>query len=340
MVEEGDSLITEMAIHSDNVSEEVMNAALEAETLKGKFEESSKELLSMNKEAFSLSKAVEDMAKNFAGDILPNMLKYDQVVSDAGKNFGFIGMKTMEASIDMAILGDKAARFGMSVEETTAMMGSLGDKLGTIDRKYLTNAVGHFVAIEKATGASMEEITTIGSEMMMVGKSAEQVESYFEGANKTAKMLGVNTKKVLQGVARNIDKMRQMGFQGGEESLTRMVATADRLRMNVDEIFDVAKKARSIEGAMDMAAELQLAGGSFANIDPMSLLAAARKGPKELQKILTQMGGDIGRFNDDGEFEIDAIDADRMQMVADATGQSVDSISKMIQKRTPRIIKK
>ncbi len=33
--------------------------------------------------------------------------------------------------------------------------------------------------------------------------------------------------------------------------------------MNVDEIFDVAKRARNIEGAMEMASELQLAGGSF-----------------------------------------------------------------------------
>jgi hypothetical protein len=102
--------------------------------------------------------------------------------------------------------------------------------------------------------------------------------------------------------------------------------------MNVDEIFDVASKARSIEGAMDMASQLQLAGGSFAAINPMDLLSAARKGPEELQKILTTMGDDIGSFAEDGTFSFDAIDVDRLQIVADATGQSMDSIQKMIQK--------
>lgn len=266
-------------------------------------------------------------------DIWKSMKEYDQVISDAGKNFGFIGMKSLETSVNMASLGQSAARFGVSMGDAVNMMGELGDELKTIDQDYLANSVEHFMAIEKATGISSGEITTIAGEMMRAGKSAEQVESYMEGANKTAKMFGVNTKKILQGVAKNIDKMRQMGFQGGEESLTRMAARAERLNMNMDEMFDVAKRARSIEGAMEMASELQLAGGSFANIDPMSLLAAARKGPEELQKILTQMGGDIGRFNKEtGQLEFDAVDADRLQMVADATGQTVDSIQKGLQK--------
>jgi hypothetical protein len=260
------------------------------------------------------------------------MKQYDQAISDAGKNFGFVNMKSMETSVNMAQLGQSAARFNVDMKDAIGMMGDLGDELATIDQNYLANSVDHFMAIEKATGISSKEITTIAGEMMRAGQSAEDVEQFMEGSNKVAKMFGVNTKKVLQGVSRNIDKMRQMGFTGGEESLTRMVATAERLRMNVDEIFDVAAKARNIEGAMNMAADLQLAGGSFANIDPMSLLSAARKGPEELQKILTQMGDDIGSFNEDGEFKFDPVDVDRLQIVADATGQSLDSIQKMIQK--------
>lgn len=289
------------------------------------------ELKKGTKEAFTLKKGFEEISKNFAAGIIPKVLEFDQAISDAGKDFGFIQDMSVGTAVQMANLNMEAARFGMSAKDTLQMMGDLGDELKTIDQKYLAESVGHFVAIQKATGISSQELTTIAGEMMRAGKSAEQVEGYMEGANKTAKMFGVNTKKILQGVAKNIDKMRQMGFQGGEESLTRMAARAERLNMNMDEMFDVAKRARSIEGAMEMASELQLAGGSFANIDPMSLLAAARKGPEELQKILTQMGGDIGDFNDKGEFVFDAVDTDRLQMVADATGQSLDSIQKGIQ---------
>ncbi len=269
-------------------------------------------------------------SENAFNAITSKIKEIDQSLKDAQKDFG---MSFDGAYTQMAGLTSEAARFGMSTKDTVEMMGQLGDELKTTDTKYLASATEHFIAIQKATGISSEEVTTIAGEMMRAGKSAEQVEGFMDESNKIAKKFGVNTKKVLQGVSKNIDKMRQMGFQGGEESLARMAARAERLNMDMDEMFDVAKKARNIEGAMEMASELQLAGGSFANIDPMSLLAAARKGPEELQKILTQMGGDIGNFNKEtGELEFDAVDADRLQMVADATGQTVDSIQKGLQK--------
>lgn len=265
--------------------------------------------------------------------IYSHMKETNQSFKDAQKNFGLIFGKDGASYSDMAALTSKAAEFNMSTKDTLEMMGQLGEELKTTDTNYLASATEHFVAIQKATGISSEEVTTIAGEMMRAGSSAEDVENAMEGANKTAKIYGVNTKKVLQGVAKNLDKMRTMGFQGGVESLTKMVAEAERLRLNVDEIFDMGKRARSIEGAMDMAADLQLAGGSFAAINPMDLLSAARKGPEELQNILKTMGDDIGKFDEKtGEFTFDAVDVDRLQIMADATGVSLDSMQKMIQK--------
>jgi hypothetical protein len=212
-------------------------------------------------------------------------------------------------------------------------MTAMSDELNTTNFSVLSKAAEDFALIEGATGASSDEITTISGQLMRMGQSSEDVKNYMEDASNMAKRFGVNSKKAMGDIAKNISKMRSMGFVGGEKSLTNMVITAQKLNMNVDEIFDVAKKARNIEGAMEMASELQLAGGSFANINPMDLLAAARNGPEELQKILTKMGGDIGKFNEKtGEYEFDAVDVDRLQMVADATGQTLESIQNGIQK--------
>jgi hypothetical protein len=332
LVNEGNDLIKDMALYSEITDDSIAQSAVDANALKDGLAGAEQESKNLSKSSFSFGQGIKDATKNLASGIIPKMLEFDQAISDAGKNFGFVDMKSSRTSNNMAELGQSAARFNMSMTDAVALMGNLGDELSTINADYLAGAVEHFAAIEKATGISSGEISTIAGEMMRAGKSAEEVEQYMEGSNKMAKLFGVNTKKVLQGVARNIDKMRQMGFQGGEESLTRMVATAERLRMNVDEIFDVAAKARTIEGAMDMASQLQLAGGSFAAINPMDLLSAARKGPEELQNILKEMGDDIGTFSEDGTFSFDAVDVDRLQIVADATGQSMDSIQKMIQK--------
>ena len=300
------------------------------ETLNGLQAESANQMKTETSIRKNMWSMVQKNSGNAFKSIFDHMKQTNKAFKDAQKDFGLVfDSKNYD---QMAALTSKAAEFNMSTKDTVELMGSLGEELSTIDTQYLASATEHFLAIQKATGISAGEVSTIAGEMMRAGNSAEEVEQYMDGSNKMAKLFGVNTKKVLQGVARNIDKMRQMGFQGGEESLTRMVATAERLRMNVDEIFDVAAKARTIEGAMDMASQLQLAGGSFAAINPMDLLSAARKGPEELQNILKEMGDDIGSFGEDGKFSFDAVDVDRLQIVADATGQSMDSIQKMIQK--------
>lgn len=331
LVSEGSGIISDMAIHSNNVDGEIQNIASNAINLKDKLSESTKELEKATKETFSLSNGLKAIGSNFAAGILPAMKDANQSFKDAQKEFGLIFDSSNYDN--MAAITSEAARFGMSVKDTTEMMGQLGEGLKTTDTDYLASATEQFVSIGKATGIASEDIATMAEEMMRTGSSAEQTKEFMSSTNDLAKNFGVNSKNVLKNVSKNLSKMRNMGFQGGEESLARMAVRAERLNMNMEEMFDVAKKARSIEGAMEMASELQLAGGSFANIDPMTLLAAARKGPEELQKILTQMGGDIGEFNEKtGVLKFDAVDVDRLQVVADATGQTIESIQQGLMK--------
>ena len=278
----------------------------------------------------SIGKGLKSWAMNITKDIVPRVLEFDKSIHDAQKTTGIM---FTENAAKMTTLVRQTSEFGMSIQDTVGFMSELGKALPSVDFHLLAKAADDLKAVQLATGVSSENLTTITVEMLRFGQSSEDVKLSMEQANVYAKQFGISTKQVLDGMSRNITKMRQMGFVEGEQSLIKMVATAERLRMNVDEIFDTAKRARQIEGAMEMAAELQLAGGSFANINPMDLLSAARQGPLELQKILTQMGGDIGSFDKEtGKYKFDPVDVDRLQIVADATGQSMDSIQNMIAK--------
>ena len=308
-----------------------MNKALKEAT--GHASDLQKELGESHKNVFSISKGIQAIGKNIASDMIGRMMEFDKVIHDVQKQTGVI-MDTVENQVAFSHLTTEVAQFGMTVEGAGQMVKNMADELKTTDFGVLTQATKDFAAIEGATGAAQEHITGIAGELMRMGESSAQVKDYMQDADETARKFGVSSKKVIEGISRNIKKVREMGFVGGEKSLAKMVATAERLRMNVDETFDMAKRGRTIEGAMEMAADLQLAGGSFANINPMDLLAASRKGPAELQKILGQMGKDIGHFSKEtGKFEFDPVDVDRLQMVSDATGQSMESLQNMIQKQ-------
>lgn len=282
-----------------------------------------------NETVLDLGKGFNKVGDNISKNLVKSLLEFDKTIKqaqiDSGINF-------TENTTQMALLTSETARFGMSVEDTTKLMGDLGSELRTSNFSVLSQAAGDLAAMEKATGLSSQNIAKLAKEYVNFGKGTKDMAKFSGEVMAEAQSFGLNGREIMEDIANNMSKMRNMGFQGGEQSLKRMAIQAKRLGLNVDEIFDTTKRARNIEGAMDMASQLQLAGGSFAAIDPMQLLSAARKGPEEMQKILGQMGNDIGKFNKDGKFEFDAIDADRLQIVADSTGQTVDSLQNMIAK--------
>lgn len=330
VAEEGEHMVA--ILKSAGLIDEAMESQLRRQVmLTNQFEEARNRLKETEKDVFSIGNGLKGWAKNILSinSLMAKIVEFDQLINDTQRD---TGINFDRNTIKMSLLTSKTAEFGMTTAETFQTMAALGDELKTTDFDVLAKATGDMSAIQKATGVSSENMAKIAGEMMRMGKSSDDVRVFMGKANANAKMFGVSSKKVLEDVAKNLGRMRQMGFVGGEESLARMAAQANRLRMNVDEIFNVAERARTIEGALNMAAELQLAGGSFANINPMDLLASARKGPEELNKILSKMGGDIGNFDKDNKFVFDPVDADRLRIVAEATGMELDSLQNMISK--------
>ena len=306
------------------------NSTIEYGESTKKVEELRQKTLEVEKSQFNLGKGLIKWADNLQTLVLKRMIEFDNVIHRVQKDTGIMFTQNKR---DMTNLVTSTAQFGMSVEDTAKFMGTMSDTLNTTRFDLLSKATEDLKAVQLATGMSSESLGTMAAEMMRMGESSAEVKQNIIGVNVTAKMFGVNSKKALESISKNFVKFRTMGFQGGIESLKTMTALSLRLGQNIDEIFNMADKARNIEGAMEMAAELQLAGGSFSNINPMDLLSAARKGPQELQKILGQMGKDIGKFDEKtGKMTFDPVDRDRLQIVANATGETLEGIQNRITK--------
>lgn len=294
------------------------------------FGELAEEAKKTTKEVVSLDKIARSVAQNITKNWLQSIVDFDNIIHQVQRDTGIL-MDSFENSQAFAKITADAALFGMEVKDAAEYMSGISDALNTTDFGTVAGAFKDLQAVEGATGAARADVIGMTGEMMRMGSTSEQVKDAFQDIDNSARMFGVSSKKVIADMSKNLGKFKNFGFQGGEKSLKNMIISAQKLRADVDEIFEFTKKARTIEGAMDMAAELQLAGGSFAKLNPMDLLSAARKGPKEMTKILAQMGSDIGKFNAKGEFEIDPIDADRLQMVSETTGLSLESLRNSIE---------
>ena len=291
------------------------------------------QIANANETVLDLGKGFNKVGDNISKNLVQSLLEFDKTIKqaqiDSGINF-------TENTTQMALLTSETARFGMSVEDTTKLMGDLGSELRTSNFSVLSQAAKDLGAMEKATGLSSQNISKLAGEYVNFGRGTKDMAKFSGEVMAEAESFGLNGREIMEDIANNMSKMRSMGFQGGEQSLKRMSIQAKRLGLNIDGIFDMSKQAQNIEGAMDMASQLQLAGGSFSAIDPMQLLSAARKSPEEMQKILAQMGGDLGKWvtdkNGNKNYQFDVVDTQRLQIVADATHQTVDDLQKMIAK--------
>ena len=340
-----DAIIKGMGPDADKFLKSIQDSDEASEELKGNFNGSMENMTSLtvevdilndkmenvNDKVFSMGSGLAAAGAEMKKGILKSIVDFDTAIKKSQQE---TGINFSDNTTQMAMLTSETQKFGMSVAESAQFMGELSSELRTTNFAVLEEATMNLAAMQKATGLASADIAKIAKEFMKFGKSSEDLAKFGEETMQMAVAYGVNGKAVMQDMANNLSKMRTMGFVGGEQSLRKMVLESKRLGMSVDEIFETGKRARNIEGAMEMAADLQLAGGSFASINPMDLLSAARKGPAEMQKILGGMGKDIGAWVKDKEgneiYQFDPVDTDRLEMVATATGQSMDSLTTMI----------
>jgi hypothetical protein len=323
-IQDSDEASEELKGNFNGSMENMTTLTVEADILKDKMANVNDKVLSMGS---GLAAAGAQMKKG----ILKSIVEFDTAIKKSQQE---TGINFSDNTTQMAMLTSETQKFGMGVAESAQFMGELSSELRTTNFAVLEEATMNLAAMQKATGLASGDIAKIAKEFMKFGKSSEDLAKFGEETMQMAVGYGVNGKAVMQDMANNLSKMRTMGFVGGEQSLRKMVLESKRLGMSVDDIFETGKRARNIEGAMEMAADLQLAGGSFAAINPMDLLSAARKGPAEMQKLLGGMGKDIGAWVKDKEgneiYQFDPIDTDRLQMVSDATGQTMESLTNMI----------
>ena len=284
----------------------------------------------------SLSKAFSSIADNLERDYLgfERMWKllgdFDNKVSDLQKNLGTTFKTFDPAKTAMTDLISKGAQFGVTMEDAFKNVTELGNILRTTNVAELAKMSEATQDISGALGVSAEDVNAMTAQFVIFGKSAGDVRKISEKTAALSARFGVSSKLSMEAITRNFRMFKEMGFKGGEDSLAKMAVKAQSLRIDIGDIFKSAEKLRTLEGAIDAAASLQLLGGTFAKFGPMEILAAARGDAEKLQDIISGVADDIGTFNEKGEFEISPIDKDRLSAAAEAIGMDYSKMLDMV----------
>jgi hypothetical protein len=267
----------------------------------------------------------------FSG-FLPNILNF---LADADKAF-------KNVNLSLGLSGEQAKIMTSNLMEASSYAMSMGvsfEDLGKIQTSY-TDEMGNAVILSKenlknviAIGKGTKMGTDVAGKMVgkfdLIGKSVTQVKSFYEDAVNSSAKFGVSAEKVIDKINENLDRSQQYVFKGGVDGLKKMAMYSTKFKVDMTSVFNAMDKANSLEGAVDMAAQLQVIGGKFAQTDPFRLLYQARNDAEGFTKTMQGLTKGMANYNKTtGEFEIQAGDLNRLRLAADATGMSYEELIK------------
>lgn len=308
---------------NDNTSEhlETLNESLKAE----------RELLSVENARKATWSSMKDGAVKFGKAIL-NQKGYLLEQQKA--------LKTAELS--MGILSNQSGVFRKNLIKTSHSTNLLGvdtKKLAEMQTSY-SDQIGRAVVLSSENLTAMAELssgtmlgaqgaTEMAAQMELFGKSAKATSLFVEEIMNSSNEIGLNSDVVLKNVNKGLKSMNRLSFKGGTKAMAEMAKNAALLGYEMSSIEGVADKLFNPEGAVEMAAQLQVLGGEWSKLaDPFTLMYQARNAPEELAKSLYEAAGASAHFNEKTkEFEIGAMELHRLKEVAKATGQNYEELA-------------
>lgn len=264
------------------------------------------------------------------------LLEQDKTIKSTILNLGLSNTKADLLRQTFEQSAGHAARLGGSLVDVQTIITGYADETGRA-RVLSSQMVEDVMNIGKGTGLGVEAATRLGAQFELMGLDARATNQFVQGIVDTTERMGVNTTKVLKNVNNNFKRLNTYTFQQGVRGIAEMASYAEKFKIDINQALNAADIARSLEGAIGLAANLQIMGGEFAKTDPFEMLFLSRNDPAKFTEKISEMTRGVITFRKtaDGAFEkfISPADRDRLANVAKSLNMSVEDITQIAQRR-------
>jgi hypothetical protein len=220
-------------------------------------------------------------------------------------------------------------RMGIPFKDVTAAVERLIEDTGRF-ALVGTEMLRRAGEIGSAYGMNMEDIIGAYDDFENVGIGAAQAQESIADVGKRSLDLGIQSRRVIQGLVENIGKLNEFGFKNGSEGLEKMVRRSLEVRSNLQNVFSVAEKVFDPEGALELSANLSALGMAFGDFnDPIRLMYMATNEVEGLQMALEGVSQNLATYNTEtGGFEVTGLNLRMARDAAKALGVEVEDINK------------
>lgn len=172
------------------------------------------------------------------------------------------------------------------------------------------------------------ESKSLISNFASIGKEISSVSEYTKIMAIQAKNFSVPLSQIADDVIPKLDKMNQFGFNKGIEGLVKMSIQSRRLKLDMEETFNLADDLFSPEKAFETAAFFQRMGVVSSELtDAFALQDIARNRVDDLQTAIADMASTFLEFDEETQqFKVPASSVDDLIKISEETGISYQNL--------------
>lgn len=301
----GSGLVSETKEVADNIK----LASISLATFTKNLRSSITNVRSTMEDAFGIQAKSAETVRQSIGQTRVVSNQVQKVIAQAAKTTKLIGIDSTKNLELFAALNTVMQRNTYFTDEQVSKFQQLGF-IADMTAAQLAEMATSFDTLGYTTDETLE----------MMGDMTDQARSY-----------GVNVSSFMEQVNKNLKLMVTYNFKDGVAGLSKMVAQAQALRIDMSKTVSLADDLLSPEKAIETAAGFQMLGGAVGALgDPFELLRMAQTDVGGLQESLVDMAAGAVSFNKEtGEFDIPVTQMYRLREAANLAGMSYQEFSEM-----------
>lgn len=279
--------------------------------------------------------------KNFITQLKNSVTDVRTVIQDVGGYNTRAAQAVRESLGQTRLVSDEIQRMtanaakttlgiGVSIDDNIKLFAALNDSM--MRNTFFTDEqIVRFQALGQIANMTATELATMATSFDTLGFTTDETLDSMKMMTEEARSYGVNVSAFMGEVNKNLKLMVTYNFKDGVEGLSKMVAQAQALRIDMSKTVSFADELLSPEKAIETAAGFQMLGGAVGALgDPFQLLHMAQTDMEGLQTSLVDMAGASVDFNKEtGEFNIPVTEMYRLREAASLAGYSYQEFSEM-----------
>ena len=276
----------------------------------------------------TISDAVNAAKNSFTG-LQDSIFDFEDQVSRVNRQVlgqGSIYAKSMREQFAKATMD--VLQFGGNLDDVANTFSAINKVMGK-NTMLSAQELSNMVALQKSAGITADEMGALVEAFDTMGVGVEGAVSSVDDLADKARGLGLNVGTFLSTTAKNLKLVNSYGFKDGVEGLTRMVARAQALRIDMTSVKGLAADLLNPEKAIELAAEFQNLGGAIGGLgDAYQLMNLGQNDMEGLQNAIIDATKASVQFNSQTKrFEISALEMRRLRAFAELTGQDYEKLA-------------